>query len=1601
LHNAGIPIDWTEFEQPYRRPVKPITTILTQTISLLEPSMQHTTHAPGTSSREKSAPNVSDNPINQVRVNLVKQIAKALGESAVDLQTDRPFVEMGADSVMLAEAMRGIQASYGVRITARQLLNDFNTIDHLSVYLAEQTALAAAQTEAPADAANFAAGQASTPLAPLLVPAAALGAAAAASGEYAGLFQQQLNLVQQVIHSQIAAVGSNPGLAAISLPCVAPDMASSVPNFPLSAARALSAVPSSAIARVQPAGHIAGNAGNVAQAVHFAAFSHAYIARTAHSKCLADARRQRLADVRASAGFRPSIKELVYPITGNRAEGARMWDVDGNEYIDISMDFGVNLFGHGAPFLKTAIHQQAELGLVLGTRSTLSGEVSQMLCEMTGMNRVLFCQSGSESVMTALRLARLLRDRSKVAVFRKSYHGHFDGVLGDRASLGESTEPAAAGILPNFVSDLLVLDYCEDSALQAISTHADQLAAVLVEPVQSRALDSQPREFLQRLRELTARHGILLIFDEMITGFRSAPGGAQEIFDVEADLVTYGKSLGGGVPLAALAARGNLLDGIDGGIWRFGDDSAPGANTTFFAGTFNNHPLGFALSHAVLTELKRRGPAFQENLNERTAQLTDRLNSRFSTEHLPLSMIRFGSAFRFKHTGNLDLLYYHLLHRGLFVSEGRNCFLCDAHGQTEIDAIVEGVMDSVSALRDGGYIPGTTISSVAARSARRSNVFALSDTQKQIWLASQFDAADEQAYCETVVLEIDADIGARALERALVQLVLRHEALCTTIDGAQGTQKVHSILKTPLSHAEYVDPETWLISFIKQPFNLSTDGPLQVGLLTVAPGKQRLVLRAHHILIDGWSLILMIEELSRLLQMPFTHALEEAQPFCRQLELLHTANSPQADDFWRACVADAPPALPLPKMGQYDCTQQQQARWQGERVRLPVPAEVASAITQLATGQKTTPFTAALALTLAFFHTLFDRDDVLLGVPTHGRIDGLEQMVGQTAQIMPMRSRLSRGMRFDSLLQRVDADLETMSRYQAYSLARLLEPVLAGGNERPGSLTITFNLDRVRYHDFAGYPTKLLDAPVLAVKLDLAINLMQTPAGWLLDLDYQSKHYRHADIERLGQRWLDWVARVAADPTLDLDHTSPLPAFELQQILHDFQGQARDYAQLPTIPEQIALRAAASPEAIAVTVAGQHLDYGTLDHAARAIAGSLLTLGAGPERIVAVMLPRSAELIATILGIFYSGSAYMPIDLDEPSLRRDEILADAGPVVLVTNASIASRLGVSCPLMIVEAPEILARTAEALTEPVAIAPGDLAYVLYTSDSTNKPKGVKLNHLGLINLLAWSTEIFDLSASDTMLQKGPYTSDISVWEICLPLVIGARIVVAKPGGHRDTDYLTKLITGEGVTITQFVPAMLKSFIEVPEAVECHSLRHVLAGGEALHASLRDAFHALGLSAQLHNPYGPTEAMVFVTQCVSMPGETGPAPLGYPIANTTIGIVDSQLRPVGIGIEGDLLIGGPQLARGYLNRPDLNAESFVDGPLQTTASNATASNTLATRFYRSGDRARWREDGAVEYFGRADSQVKMRELRIEIGEIDHAWHQHSEIQEAEQS
>lgn len=442
-------------------------------------------------------------------------------------------------------------------------------------------------------------------------------------------------------------------------------------------------------------------------------FINDYNERTKTSKKITQNYRFTLADSRVFAGFNLALKEMCYPIVAKKSFGSRIWDVDGNEYVDVTMGFGINLFGHNPYFVKTALLEQLEQGLHLGPQTELAGEVAELIAEMTGMERVAFSNTGTEAVMAAIRIARATTHRNKIAIFSGSYHGHSDGTLVEAKEINGSIQilPIAPGVSPRVAEDVLVLDYGNPKSLELIEAYKHELAAVLVEPVQTSRVDLQPKEFLHQLRQLTTELGIVLIFDEMVTGFRIHPGGAQAWFGVAADIATYGKIVGGGLPIGVIAGKAAYMDKIDGGMWHFGDTSFPQIETTLFAGTHCKHPLSLAAAKAVLNYLKAQGATLQLNLNQRTAEFVNTLNAYFEAEKISVKMINFGSLFGPASSGNttnsaqslplgLSLLTYHLIKRG-FLSRGGSGFLSTAHTDEDINYIIQTVKDSISDLRSG------------------------------------------------------------------------------------------------------------------------------------------------------------------------------------------------------------------------------------------------------------------------------------------------------------------------------------------------------------------------------------------------------------------------------------------------------------------------------------------------------------------------------------------------------------------------------------------------------------------------------------------------------------------------------------------------------------------------------------------------------------------------------------------------------------------------------------------------------------------------------------------------------------------------------------
>ncbi|PYY14350.1 MAG: non-ribosomal peptide synthetase, partial [Acidobacteria bacterium] len=491
-------------------------------------------------------------------------------------------------------------------------------------------------------------------------------------------------------------------------------------------------------------------------------------------------------------------------------------------------------------------------------------------------------------------------------------------------------------------------------------------------------------------------------------------------------------------------------------------------------------------------------------------------------------------------------------------------------------------------------------------------------------------------------------------------------------------------------------------------------------------------------------------------------------------------------------------------------------------------------------------------------------------------------------------------------------------------------------------------------------------------------------------ITYNPDLFQESTITRMVGHWETLLKAVCVNIDQPVARLPILTEAERNQILFEWNATHADYPNNICLHELIETQAEQTPDAEAVIYNEQRLTYRQLNARANQLAHRLRELGAGPEVLIGICMERSIEMVVALLGALKAGAAYLPLDPEYPKERLRIILDDSHPIVLLTQQRLLTQL-LPCDLKVIALDSEWNQIAsQSSSNPTRLAgPDNVAYAIYTSGSTGRPKGVLNIHRGIVNRLIWMQDAYSLTPDDRVLQKTPYSFDVSVWEFFWPLISGAALVIAKPGGHKDPDYLLALIQREKVTTTHFVPSMLQVFLEVDGREACHNLKRVICSGEALPYEVQKRFFAR-LQAELHNLYGPTEAAVDVTYWQCRPDSGDPiVPIGRPIANVQIYLHDENLQPVPIGVAGQLHIGGVALARGYLNRPELTAEKFIPDPFSAQP---------GRRLYKTWDLARYRADGNIEYLGRIDDQVKIRGFRIELGEIEAVLHEHPLVREA---
>ncbi len=1293
-----------------------------------------------------------------------------------------------------------------------------------------------------------------------------------------------------------------------------------------------------------------------------------YTRKTAGSRAYVQKHRRHLADWVNSLSFRRSLKEMVYPIVALRSEGARLWDVDGNQYVDIAMGYGVSYFGHKPDFIVQAIQAQLQEGFELAPQNDLAGEVASLVIEMTGTERVAFCNTGSEAVSTALRLARTVSGRLKVAIFAGAYHGNSEVVLG--VADADGVYPLAPGITQGMVNDLLVLNYGMPEALSTIRAHAGELAAVLVEPVQSRRPDLQPREFLHQLRALTQELGVALIFDEMITGFRIHPGGAQAHFGIHADLVVYGKIAGGGLPIGIVAGQARYLDGIDGGWWQYGDDSGPSVQTTFFGGTFCKHPLTMASARAALQHLRDQGPALQQQVNLRMERLANTLDSFFAEVGIPMRVVYFGSQFRFESYGQyssvlkpleLDLFFYLLMEKGVYTWERRICFLSTAHTDADVELIVVAVRESVQQMLAAGFWEGGKPLTPAA-------AFPMSSAQQRMYLLSQLEGGELSCHLSGAWL-VEGQLDVARLKACGQHVVERHESLRTGFElhEDQLIQRVHAEAAFELTRRSGREgEEAELLSAFIRPFALHQPPLVRAEVVELGPARQLLLMDTHHIALDGTSLNVLFQELMALYQgAELPPAGVQYREYVRwQQGFLQSPDCAAQQSHWLAKLGGELPRLELP----LDFHRPKQTIFAGASHAARHPAE---GIRELSRRLQASPYMVLLSAYGVLLHKLSGQDDLIVGTVTSGRHHGeFSRLLGMTANTLPLWLQPKGTLRFAEYLNQVkQVCLEAYARadYPFELLVEKLGVARDMGRQPLFDTLFTYEQADARVLRLGGLAISPCAPNKKACQFDLNLDIVEQEGVLCLNFEYRTDLFAPQTIARFARYFAEILDALVADPQQTLAEIEMLPAEERHRLLAEFNDTCVDFPAASVL-ELFAAQVARCPEAVAVISPEGELSYAELNRKANRLAHFLRDqYGVDREMLVGLHLEPSAWVPVALLGVLKAGGAYVPLDPAYPVERLRYMAADSGCRLVLADGKVPALEDFD----VVEISRATSRRSADLQS--TGAPEDLAYLLYTSGSTGKPKGCAISTGSLANYVQWADRhYFGERPIGNFALHTPLSFDLTVTSIFCPLTRGQSLRVFASGLGPDEVLRQVFDPQTEVDAVKITPSHLLLAREL--GLQLTNVQVAILGGEAVLPEHVEFLHQLNPRMEVYNEYGPTEATVGCAACRLEPGGRRIL-IGKPIANTRIAILnrDGGLAP--IGVVGELYIGGAGLARGYHGNPVLNAERFVTDPRCTSS-----------RLYRSGDRGRWLPDGSVEYLGRADEQVKVRGYRIELGEVE---------------
>ena len=1303
-----------------------------------------------------------------------------------------------------------------------------------------------------------------------------------------------------------------------------------------------------------------------------------------------------LADTRTIAGYDSELKEFQFPVVGSSADKAAITDVDGNTYIDLTMGFGVQLFGHRAPFIEAAIRQQLNEGLHLGPQAKKAASVATLITEVTGHERVAFCNTGTEAIMTALRLARAKTGRTLVAQFSGAYHGHFDPTL----CLGDgkgASHPLSPGTPISFTENTLLLDYADPvRTMETLVEYKDVLAAVLVEPIQSRNPGLQPVELLQNIQDFCTKEKIVLIFDEVLTGFRVSQSGVQGILQIKPDLTCYGKIAGGGLPIGIVAGSADSMAFLDKGSWVPGlTEPDLSVDSIFFAGTFNKNPLTMAAAEAVMLHLKAHGGSIQSELNELTKRWVSRLNDEISGICAGVRIDYFSSFFRF--IGFPAVFYYALLEKGVYIWEGRTCFLSSAHTTEDLQIVRQAILEVVTDLVDAGALEGTKVDSNRINKIQVGDEisYPLSAAQRETLTAHLLLGDSASKYNQTICINVDSQVDIGSLLSAIARVARKAPELYTIYSLVQ-EKATH---KTPLLPTIYHC--TNIQEIIERPFSPDSGINIRIGLLSSHEAVSeitKVVLVFPHFSVDGWSL----QVLANLISEDYSgknRPSSSGDDIASSANLLSyrdymkwikkTADEDVTDAFWEDFLSGFSNKIRFSsQVPEYVPTKESKT---AGVIRAKLPGLTTEEVTARASDLGVAAFHIYLSCFVQTIKEISGQEDLTIATLSAGQLlSGMHELIGNCTSVLPLRFR--------------DKDLKTNCIQNCYEIFQKVIPhwnfdarkLVKALGVKPNSVghalsNVCFNYDKLTKTDLH-FQKRISFNPGFdhQCKWDLFLNVVSNGESIEIELEYNRQLLSESQAQGVVSLYTKFL-------------NAALSTSEEEQASHKAMEEAPQYPEKGVrigrllgnqgtsewLLTAIQHHGASYPSRIALESESLCLTYGklwnTIENFARQLESSCRE-----STKIAILTENTAQAILLTLACWAAGKIPFQLASQDPSEWHHARLQESS-CHWVLGKSLGSKDQTR-----IEFEKVIVYLTNTSTSEIR---GDskieedqwlrTGYLLATSGSTGAPKIVAISHDSLRHYVEALLERIHLpNGKDECLTFGvatPLSSDLGYTSIFPALYLGHSLNCLSYEESRDGELCGKRLAKNPVDFLKIVPSHLSALFASGLDAELLPTQYLVFGGDFLSRQFYREIRRLSPSLRIFNHYGPSEATVGVcaielTDSI-MEDSLESIPVGKPLRGIHISIEacseeeeeNQHSKELNGNIVGEVVISGPTVMLGYLA-----------GLADSTIARSTAFGT--TTEVATGDLGYVDKNGRLHLLSRKSSLIKVKGYRVSIAYLE---------------